>query len=63
MRERLLSRLPSARNIKILSVFETTTEVIRKGKASKPTEFGKMIKIQEAACPFGLRMIFAPESS
>ena len=33
---------------KILSVFETTTEVIRKGKASKPTEFGKMIKIQEA---------------
>jgi len=33
---------------KILSVFETTTEVIRKGKASKPTEFGKRIKIQEA---------------
>lgn len=33
---------------KILSVFETATEVIRKGKASKPTEFGKMIKIQEA---------------
>jgi IS5 family transposase len=33
---------------KIVSVFETTTEVIRKGKASKPTEFGKMIKIQEA---------------
>jgi IS5 family transposase len=33
---------------KILSVFETSTEVIRKGKASKPTEFGKMLKIQEA---------------
>ena len=33
---------------KILSVFETSTEVIRKGKASKPTEFGKMIKVQEA---------------
>ena len=33
---------------KILSVFETSTEVIRKGKASKPTEFGKMAKIQEA---------------
>jgi IS5 family transposase len=33
---------------KILSVFETSTEVIRKGKASKPTEFGKMVKIQEA---------------
>lgn len=33
---------------KILSVFETHTEAIRKGKASKPTEFGKMVKIQEA---------------
>ena len=33
---------------KILSVFEPSTEVIRKGKASKPTEFGKMVKIQEA---------------
>jgi transposase, IS5 family len=33
---------------KILSVFETSTEVIRKGKASKPTEFGKMVKIHEA---------------
>lgn len=33
---------------KIVSVFETSTEVIRKGKASKPTEFGKMVKIQEA---------------
>jgi len=33
---------------KIVSVFEPETEIIRKGKASKPTEFGKMIKIQEA---------------
>lgn len=33
---------------KIVSVFEPETEVIRKGKASKPTEFGKMVKIQEA---------------
>jgi IS5 family transposase len=33
---------------KLLSVFETSTEIIRKGKASKPTEFGKMVKIQEA---------------
>jgi len=33
---------------KILSMFETDTEVIRKGKASKPTQFGKMVKIQEA---------------
>jgi transposase, IS5 family len=33
---------------KIVSVFEPQTEVIRKGKASKPTEFGKMVKVQEA---------------
>jgi len=33
---------------KLLSVFETSTEVIRKGKASKPNEFGKMVKVQEA---------------
>ena len=26
---------------KLVSVFEPSTEVIRKGKASKPTEFGK----------------------
>ena len=26
----------------------TAHEVIRKGKARKPTEFGKMVKIQEA---------------
>ena len=33
---------------KLVSIFEPSTEVIRKGKASKPTEFGKMVKIQEA---------------
>ena len=33
---------------KIVSLFEPHTEIIRKGKAAKPTEFGKMIKIQEA---------------
>jgi len=33
---------------KLVSVFEPSTEVIRKGKASKPTEFGKMVKLQEA---------------
>jgi IS5 family transposase len=32
---------------KLVSIFETSTEIIRKGKASKPTEFGKMVKIQE----------------
>jgi IS5 family transposase len=33
---------------KLVSLFEPHTEIIRKGKASKPTEFGKMIQIQEA---------------
>ena len=33
---------------KIVSVFEPSAEVIRKGKASKPTEFGKLLKLQEA---------------
>jgi IS5 family transposase len=33
---------------KILSLFEPSTEVIRKGKAGKPNEFGKMVKVQEA---------------
>ena len=33
---------------KLLSIFEPQTEVIRKGKAAKPTEFGKVVKVQEA---------------
>lgn len=33
---------------KLASIFEPHTEIIRKGKASKPTEFGKMVQIQEA---------------
>ena len=33
---------------KIVSVFEPHTEIIRKGKASKPTEFGKLVQVQEA---------------
>jgi IS5 family transposase len=33
---------------KIVGGFEPQTEIIRKGKASKPTEFGKLVKIQEA---------------
>jgi IS5 family transposase len=33
---------------KVLSIFEPHTEAIRKGKTAKPTEFGKLVKIQEA---------------
>jgi len=39
-----LTQLPG----KIVSVFEPHTEIIRKGKASKPTEFGKLVQVQEA---------------
>lgn len=33
---------------KLLSLFEDHTELIRKGKRSKPTEFGNIVRIQEA---------------
>jgi IS5 family transposase len=33
---------------KIVSLFEPHTEIIRKGKANKPTEFGKLVAVQEA---------------
>jgi len=32
---------------KLFSIFEPQTEIIRKGKAGKPNEFGKMVKVQE----------------
>jgi hypothetical protein len=34
---------------KVLSIFEPHTETIRKGKISKPGEFGKLVTIQESA--------------
>jgi len=33
---------------KLLSLFEPHTEIIRKGKAGKPNEFGKLVALQEA---------------
>jgi IS5 family transposase len=33
---------------KLLSLFEAHTEIIRKGKASKPNEFGNVVELQEA---------------
>lgn len=37
---------------KVLSLFEPHTEATRKGKTSKPTELGKLVKIQEAENQF-----------
>jgi IS5 family transposase len=33
---------------KIVSIFEPETKILRRGKAGKPTEFGRMVKVQEA---------------
>jgi IS5 family transposase len=46
-RERVMRGNTKAEN-KIFSMFEPDTELIRKGKAGKPNEFGKLVKIQEA---------------
>ena len=37
---------------KIVSIFEPHTEIIRKGKAGKPNEFGKLVQVQEAENQF-----------
>jgi IS5 family transposase len=37
---------------KVVSVFEPHTEIIRKGKLARPTEFGRLVKIQEAEAQF-----------
>ncbi len=46
-RERILQGNTRAEG-KLLSLFEPSTEIIRKGKPGRPNEFGKMIKLQEA---------------
>jgi len=46
-RERIFKGNPHSSG-KLVSLFEAHSEIIRKGNASKPTEFGKMVKIQEA---------------
>jgi IS5 family transposase len=46
-RERVLRGNTKAEG-KLLSIFEAHSEVIRKGKANKPNEFGKLVLIQEA---------------
>lgn len=33
---------------KLVSLFEPQTEIIRKGKAGKPNEFGKLVQVEEA---------------
>ena len=45
-RERLWKGNPHAPD-KVLSLFEEHTQVIRKGKPDKPTEFGRLVRIDE----------------
>jgi IS5 family transposase len=33
---------------KLVSIFETQTKILGRGRAGKPTEFGQMVKVQEA---------------
>jgi transposase, IS5 family len=37
---------------KVVSLFEPHTDIIRKGKLARPTEFGRLVKIQEAEGQF-----------
>jgi IS5 family transposase len=37
---------------KVVSLFEPHTEIIRKGKLARPTEFGRVVKIQETEAQF-----------
>ena len=37
---------------KVVSLFEPHTEIPRKGKLARPTEFGRLVKIQEAEAQF-----------
>lgn len=37
---------------KVVSLFEPHSEIIRKGKLAKPTEFGRLVKIQKAEAQF-----------
>jgi IS5 family transposase len=34
--------------LKIVSIFEPDTKILRRGKVHKPTEYGQMVKVQEA---------------
>jgi len=44
---RIFKNDPHAPN-KLVSLFETATQIIRKGKSAKPTEFGRLVKIPES---------------
>jgi IS5 family transposase len=46
-KQRVFHRVTKS-NEKIVSIFEPHTRILRRGKVYKPTEFGQMVKVQEA---------------
>jgi IS5 family transposase len=46
-RQRIFKGITDGAN-KIVSVFEPHTKILRRGKVHKPTEFGQVVKVQEA---------------
>jgi len=46
-KQRVFHRVTKSKE-KIVSIFEPLTRILRRGKVYKPTEFGQMVKVQEA---------------
>lgn len=46
-RARIIRGVPNSEG-KILSIFETGARILRRGKLHKPTEFGSLVRVQEA---------------
>jgi IS5 family transposase len=46
-KQRVFHRVTKSKE-KIVSIFEPQTRILRRGKVYKPTEFGQMVKVQEA---------------
>jgi IS5 family transposase len=46
-RERVLNERPVANDEKVFSIFEPHTELLLRGKASKPVEFGHMVELHQ----------------
>ena len=51
-RRRILDDETVPNEEKIFSIFESHTELLKRGKAAKPIEFGHMIQIQQVECKF-----------
>jgi IS5 family transposase len=51
-RRRVIDQEPIPNEEKIFSIFESHTELLKRGKAGKPIEFGHMIQIQQVESKF-----------